>query len=41
MGEEKKGIVGKLLGKLDKKLEEKSREKPCCCSLEDKKDCCE
>jgi hypothetical protein len=31
MAEEKKGFVGRLLDKLDGKLEKKSKEKGCCC----------
>ena len=28
--EKKKGFLSKLMEKLDKKMEEKSKEKPCC-----------
>lgn len=37
MAEKKKGLLGKLLDNLDKKLEKKSKNKKCCC-CEDSKD---
>ncbi|MDD4295110.1 MAG: hypothetical protein PHP69_06325 [Candidatus Omnitrophica bacterium] len=43
----KKGFLGKIIGKwiekLDKKIEEKSKGKPCCCGSSEKdkdKSCC-
>jgi hypothetical protein len=37
----KKSFIKKLMDKLDKRLEEKSNEKPCCCSEEkSKQKCC-
>jgi hypothetical protein len=42
MTDEGKGFLAKIFGKLDKKLEEKSKQKGCCCCSE-KKDsdgCC-
>jgi hypothetical protein len=38
----KKGFLGKLIGKLDKKMEEKAKAKPCCNNrAKDKgKSCC-
>jgi hypothetical protein len=35
----KKGFFGKIIDKLDKKLEKKSKEKKCCCE-EKKEKCC-
>lgn len=39
---EKKGFIGKLIDKLDKKLEEKSKEQSCCNPSDKKngKSCC-
>ncbi len=40
---EKKGFIARFLDKMDKKLEEKSKNKPCCCcdsnKSDDKKKC--
>jgi hypothetical protein len=37
----KKSFIKKLMDKLDKRLEEKAKEKPCCCSEEkNKQKCC-
>jgi len=38
----KKSFIAVLLEKLDKKMEEKARSKPCCCKPNDKegKSCC-
>ena len=41
--EKKKGFLAKLIEKMDKKLEEKSKQKSCCCGTTGKKDgnsCC-
>ena len=40
--EKKKSIFGKLIEKLDKKMEEKAKAKPCCDSKDKNKDksCC-
>jgi hypothetical protein len=40
--EKKKGFFGKLFKKIDKKLEEKAKQTPCCGGHEDKKgsSCC-
>ncbi len=40
--EKKKGFFGKLVEKLDKKMEEKSKSKPCCDSKDkgEDKSCC-
>ncbi|MDP2654392.1 MAG: hypothetical protein Q8Q08_10230 [Candidatus Omnitrophota bacterium] len=35
--EKKKGFLAKLMDKLDKKLEEKSKESSCCCGGKDGK----
>ena len=37
---EKKGFIGKLLDKLDGKIEEKSKEEGCGCKQEEKKKGC-
>lgn len=38
----KKGFIGKLIEKLDKKMEEKSKAKPCCDTKDESKgkSCC-
>jgi hypothetical protein len=40
---EKKSFLGKLIEKLDKKMEEKIKIKPCCCNKQENKDksCCD
>lgn len=41
MEEKKKGFLSKLFGKMDSKLEEKAKEKPCCCKKDSEGKCCE
>ncbi len=36
----KKSFFGKLMEKLDKKMEEKAKTKPCCDSKDKEKSCC-
>lgn len=36
MVEKKKGLVGKLLDRLDQQLEKKSKDKKCCCGQDSK-----
>ena len=38
--EKKKSIFGKLIEKLDKKMEEKAKTEPCCDSKDKGKSCC-
>jgi len=38
--EKKKGIFGRMMEKLDKKIEEKSKKSPCCGSDKDKGPSC-
>ncbi len=39
MTEKKKGFLGKLFEKMDKKMEKKSKEKGCCCG-DSEESCC-
>lgn len=40
MAKKKKGMFGKFVEKLDKKMEKKSKEKKCCCDGDGKGSCC-
>lgn len=40
MAEKKKGFIGKLFDNLDKKLEQKSKDKKCCCCQDSKNKKC-
>lgn len=40
MKDKKRGFFSRLFDKLDKKLEDKSKEKPCCCKDPDSKEPC-
>lgn len=39
MADKKKSFFSKIIDKLDKKLEKKSKEKKCCCQCSEDKEC--
>jgi hypothetical protein len=38
--EKKKNLMKKILDKIDKNLEKKSKQKSCCCCSDDEEGCC-